>query len=196
MVSGVNFCDTFRLIVEKYTNYSWYKHIPFITALSYSSISIDIPDPVQVEEIDQTLLHLPMSHNYSHFISDFLGPWSFFSNFLSYSDFSIVSPLSPTNWQLELLNILCGKSIDILSAPRQPLVPFVVSPKCLYLPVCDSVMYSQHSLRTLIYDELKDQVDQSSTPILSSLERFTGVPSRVVNRHEISTLLSLVEVSQ
>ena len=114
------------LIVEKYTNYSWYKHIPFITALSYSSISIDIPDPVQVEEIDQTLLHLPISHNYSHFISDFLGPWSFFSNFLSYGDFPIVS-LSRLQIGLELLNLLCGKPIDILS-PRQPLVPFVVSP--------------------------------------------------------------------
>ena len=53
-------------------------------------------------------------------------------------------------------------------------------------------MYSQHSLRTLIYDELKDQVvDQLSTPNIIFLDRrdSPGVPSRVVNRHEISTLV-------
>ena len=166
------------------TNY--YNAFPFIHNLG-GKFAFDV-NGCETFSIDDDTLWFPHNPNYSHFLCDYYGPCSIFSEDNTIKDAKMIQLHDWASWQLELINKLELESVRITNAfSRSPLI--CINPKSVLLPLVSSPLHSQWALRKWIEKRFKQDSEINSEHKIIYLKREGERSKRIKNSRQIELVV-------
>ena len=176
--------------VESSKHESWFPAYQFLRPLGSSRYIIDLPTGC-IADVPGTTLWLPQSFNYTHFILDFIGPWSEFLHMVpEFSDARLILRAPWKSWQEPLLHQFPGKSHPLLNLSPGSLQVLRLSK--LIIPISPSPAKTLFNTRNLFSNWYPFSPSTPSGYPVIYLKRSSSEAKRVLNCTQISAYIEQI----